>query len=49
MGNFVEPLSIIADNLLSHLESIQDKSGVVQDIAPECLKWAFQGKSDYQS
>ena len=44
VANFVEPLSIVAEELLSHLESIQDESGVVQDITPELSKWAFHGK-----
>ena len=44
VANFVEPLSIIAEELLSHLESIQDESGNVQDIGDELLKWGFQGE-----
>ena len=43
VGNFVEPLSVIAEELLSHLEAIKDESGAVQDIVPEIAKWAFQG------
>ena len=43
VANFVEPLAIVAEELLSHLESIQDESGNVQDIGPELYKWAFQG------
>ena len=43
VGNFVEPLSVIANELLSYLEAIKDESGTVADITPECLKWAFQG------
>ena len=41
--NFVEPLCDIAEELHSHLESIQDEAGDVQDIALEMNKWAFQG------
>ena len=44
VGNFVGPLSDIADGLLSHLESIKDESGNVHDIRPQLNKWAFQGK-----
>lgn len=43
VGNFVEPLCDVAVKLLSHLESIRDESGGVQDIRPELHKWAFQG------
>lgn len=41
--NFVEPLAIIAEEFLAHLESILDESGNIQDIRPELHKWAFQG------
>ena len=44
VGNFVQPLSVIADELLSHLEKVKDESGTVQDITPELQNWAFQGK-----
>ena len=47
VGNFVEPLSDIADEFLAHLESIKDKFGNVDDIRPELSKWSFQG-SKYQ-
>ena len=43
MGNFVEPLAVIAEELLTHLKSIQDESGNIRDIGPELYKWAFQG------
>ncbi len=41
VGNFVEPLCDIADELLEHLESTRKESG--NDIRPEVNKWAFQG------
>ena len=41
--NYAEPLSGIADDLIRHLESIQDESGNVQDVSPELIKWAFKG------
>ena len=44
MGNFVGPLSDIADELLAHLDTIKDKSGNVLDMRPELNKWAFQGR-----
>lgn len=44
VANFVEPLCVIAEGLLSHLETLQDEDGNVQDITPEMYKWAFQGK-----
>ena len=44
VGNFVEPLCDIAEEFLSHLETIQDQAGNIQDIAPEMNKWAFQGE-----
>ena len=47
VGNFVEPLSDIADEFLAHLESIKDEFGNVDDIRPELSKWSFQG-SKYQ-
>ena len=40
----MEPLCDIAEDLLSHLESIQDEAGNIQDITPEMNKWAFQGE-----
>ena len=43
VGNFVEPLSVFADELLSHLEKVKDESGTVQNIGQELSKWAFQG------
>ncbi len=43
VGNFVEPLCDIADELLEHLESTRKESG--NDIRPEVNKWAFQGMS----
>ncbi len=43
VGNFVEPLCDIADELLEHLESTRIESG--NDIRPEVNKWAFQGMS----
>ena len=45
VGNFVEPLCDIAEELLSHLETIQDEAGNIQDITPEMNKWAFQGET----
>ena len=45
VGNFVEPLCDIAEEFLSHLETIQDEVGNIQDIAPEMNKWAFQGEA----
>jgi hypothetical protein len=44
VGNFVEPLSVIAEELLSHLETLQDEEGNVQDLTGEIYKWAFQGE-----
>lgn len=44
VGSFVEPLSVIAEELLSHFETLQDEAGNVQDIRDEMYKWAFQGK-----
>ena len=44
VANFVEPLSVIAEELLSHLEALQDEGGNVQDVSPELSKWAFQGR-----
>ena len=44
VANFVEPLCVIAENLLSHLETLQDEAGNVKDITPEMYKWAFQGR-----
>ncbi len=43
VGNFVEPLCVVADQLLSHLETLQDESGNVEDIRSDLYKWAFQG------
>ena len=44
VANFVEPLSVIAEELLSHLEALQDEGGNVKDVSPELNKWAFQGE-----
>ena len=49
MGNFVEPLSDIADEFLAHLGAIKDESGDVYDLQPELNKWAFQGNSHRES
>ena len=43
VANFVEPLCVIAEQLLSHLETIKDESGNVADVCPELKKWALQG------
>jgi len=43
VGNFVEPLSIISEELMSHLDRIKDDSGNIEDVKPELYKWAFQG------
>ena len=43
VGNFVEPLSDIADEFVAHLGAIKDESGNVYDLQPELDKWAFQG------
>ena len=43
VGNFVEPLCDIAEELLSHLETIQDEAGNIQDVSTEISKWTFQG------
>ena len=42
--NFVEPLSVIAEELMCHMGSLKDESGNVHDIRHEVLKWAFQGQ-----
>ena len=43
VGNFVEPLCTVAEQLFSHWETVQDESGNVPDIRPALYKWAFQG------
>ena len=43
VANFVEPLCVIAEDFLSHLETLQDESGNVQGVDAELFKWAFQG------
>ena len=40
--NFVEPLCVVTEDLLSYLETLQDEVGNVQDIVPELNKWGFQ-------
>ena len=42
---YVEPLCVIAEDFLSHLETLQDKAGNVKDITPEIRKWAFHSKT----
>ncbi len=46
VGNFVEPLCVVAEQLLTHLETLQDESGNVEDIRSELNKWALQGSKD---
>jgi hypothetical protein len=43
VANFVGPLCVIAEDLLAHLETLQDEAGDVEDVGAELYKWAFQG------
>lgn len=45
VANFTEPLAIVADELIEHLERIKDENGNVQNMRPELQKWAFKGKT----